>query len=289
MKDYRQIDINEWKQVGAGYNGQAFVSDNYPGMLLKISRTDMGTKDKIEHEFFDAKTAYNIGLPTPKVFEIVRDGNDYGYISQKIEGKKSIARLCADEPERIPEFAALMAKVGKELHQTHIELSEHVVSMKGLLQKAVAISPLLTDEQRELLSETTDAMPETGMCLHGDFQVGNLIVADGKHYWIDLGWLSQGYYMMDLAHLYKMMMEESVLPPVQNLTHMSREQMVAFWNSFAKAYVGQEDITALNEALLPYVVLDIVRSFYLHSNDDPRLLAYLRQRVIEDMRNFTSV
>ena len=63
MKDYRQIDLNEWKQVGAGYNGQAFVSDSYPGMLLKISRTDMGTVDKMEHEFFAAKTAYNLGLP----------------------------------------------------------------------------------------------------------------------------------------------------------------------------------------------------------------------------------
>jgi Ser/Thr protein kinase RdoA (MazF antagonist) len=119
-------------------------------------------------------------------------------------------------------------------------------------------------------------MPDEKTCLHGDFQPGNLLLAGGKCYWIDLGWLAQGWYMMDLAHLYKMMVEDSILPPVQDLTHLTREQMLAFWDAFARAYTGRDDIEALNRELRPYAVLDLVRTFHLHANDDPALLAFLK-------------
>ena len=73
------------------------------------------------------------------------------------------------------------------------------------------------------LSEWTkvDAMPDTQNCLHGDFQPGNIIMTGGQHYWIDLGWLSQGWYMMDLAHLYKMMIEDSMIPQVRTMLRHS--------------------------------------------------------------------
>jgi Ser/Thr protein kinase RdoA (MazF antagonist) len=127
-------------------------------------------------------------------------------------------------------------------------------------------------------------MPDTGTVLHGDFQPGNIIMADEKHYWIDLGWLSQGWYMMDLAHLYKMMVEDSVIPAVQELTHMTREQMLAFWDAFARAYTGTEDVEALNRTLRPYAALDIIRTFYLHQNDNPQFIAFLRMRIGEELK-----
>ena len=102
MKEYPQIDMSEWTLVGGGFNGEAFVSSAHPGLMLKIIRTDMGSAQKVEQEFYAAQTAYQAGLPTPKVYEIVRDGKDHGYLCQIIEGKKSLARLCADNPSRIP-------------------------------------------------------------------------------------------------------------------------------------------------------------------------------------------
>ena len=121
---YPQIDLSEWTQVGAGYNGQAFVSDAHPGVLLKLVRTDMGEAEKVEQEFYAARTAFEIGLPTPQMYEMVRDGEDHGYLCENIAGKKSFSRLCADDPERIPEFAAQMAELGHKLHDTPIPVSD---------------------------------------------------------------------------------------------------------------------------------------------------------------------
>ena len=276
MDRYPQVALGEWIQVGEGYNGQAFVSDAHPGVMLKLVRREMGAADKVEQEFYAAKTAYEIGLPTPQVYEIVRDGADHGYLCQIIAGKKSFARLCADRPERIPELAARMAVLGHALHATPIGLSDYIPNIKELLLKSLADSPLVDKRQRALLKETVLAMPDDRTCLHGDFQPGNLLLADGECYWIDLGWLAQGCPLMDLAHLYKMMVEDSVIPQVQDLTHMSREQMLAFWDAFARAYTGRDDIEAFNRELLPYAVLDIIRTFYLHAHDNPDLIAFLK-------------
>lgn len=134
MAGYPQIAIGEWTQVGEGYNGQAYVSAAHPGVMLKLVRRELGAAHKVEQEFQAAKTAYEIGLPTPQVYEIVRDGEDHGY-------------LC---------------------------------------------------------------------------------------------------------------------------------QMLAFWDAFARAYTGRDDIEALNRELRPYAVLDLVRTFHLHAQDKPDLVAFLK-------------
>jgi uncharacterized protein (TIGR02172 family) len=279
MSSYRQIDLSEWTLVGEGYNGQAFVSPAHPGVMLKLVRSEMGAESKVEQEFRASRTAYEMGLPVPQVYEIVRDGEDHGYLCQQIQGKRSMARLCADHPERIPELAGQMAQWGKALHRTPVKPNEEVPSMNTLLIKALETSPLLTHAQRERLEAITLSLPDTHTCLHGDFQPGNLILADDRYYWIDLGWLARGCYKMDLAHLYKMMVEDSVIPQVQDLTHMTREQMLQFWEAFAKAYTGTEDIEALNRELRPYAALDLVRTFHLHANNDPACLAFLKSRI----------
>ena len=244
MKEYPQIELSEWTQVGEGFNGQAFVSDAHPGVMLKLVTSDLGSVLKVEQEFYAAKTAYETGLPTPQVYEIVRNGNYHGYLCQVIEGKKSIARLCADAPDRISEYAQMMAEYGKALHNTPIAPNEYVIPMKALLTKALQSSPIVTDEQ---------------------------------------GWLSQGWYMMDLAHNYKMLIEDSMIPQVQDLTHMTQRQMIDFWNAFAKAYTGTDDVEALNRELRPYAALDMVRTSYLHPMNNPQLIAFFKSRITQDL------
>ena len=287
MKTYPQIELREWTLVGEGYNGQAYVSSYHPGVMLKLIRRELGQAHKVEQEFYAAKTAYDMGLPVPEVYEIVRDGEDHGYLCEMIGAKKSMARMCSEEPHRIPELAGVMARYSHALHGTPIEVNDYVHPIKDLLTKALETSPLVDEDQRKLLGKVVADMPDTKTCLHGDLQPGNLIVSKGDFFWIDLGWLGQGYYLMDIAHLYKMMVEDSVIPQVQELTHMTREQMLQFWDAFARAYTGTSDVEALNHKLLPYSALDIVRTYYLHERDVPEFRAYLSGRIDATLKQYT--
>ena len=283
MHDYPQIDLSAWTQVGEGYNGQAFISDANPGKLLKLVHGTLSSAEKVEQEFFAAQAAFEAGLPTPRVYEIVRNGLDHGYISERVVDKKSFSRLCADAPERIPENAALMARYGHELHAHPLAVSRYVPSLKPLLREAVAFAPFVTEAQRSRLTSLVEEMADTATAVHGDFQPGNLILSHEKPYWIDLGWLCVGDPVMDLAHLYKMMMEDSVIPAVQDLTHMNREQMISFWQAFAQAYTGQSDLSALEQKLRPYAALDVVRTYFFHPNEHPQFLAFCRGRMDENL------
>lgn len=283
MQSYRQIDLSVWTQVGEGYNGQAFISEAHPGKLLKLVHGALSSAEKVEQEFYASQAALEAGLPTPRVYEIVRNGPDHGYLSERIDGKKSFSRLCADAPERIPKYAAMMARYGHDLHAHPLSVNRHVPSLKSLLREAVAFAPFVTPVQRSRLNSLVDEMADTDTAVHGDFQPGNLILAGNKPYWIDLGWLCVGDPVIDLAHLYKMMMEDSVIPTVQDLTHMNREQMICFWKEFAKAYTRQPDISALEQKLRPYAALDVVRTYYFHPNEDPRFLAFCRSRMDADL------
>lgn len=277
---YPQVDIREWTAVGAGFNGTAYISESHPGILLKIVRSELGNIDSVRQEFLSARKAYETGLPTPKVYEIVRDGEHYGYTSQIIEGKKSIARLCADNPERIPEYAAMMARYGKKLHSTPIPADAQITPVKARLKKALESSMVLSDKTRPRLASLVGQMPDPPTFLHGDFQVGNLILSpEGKHYWIDLGWLSTGFPMLDIAHMYMMLVENSNIPAVQDLTHMTRGQMLAFWECFVKEYADTKDVSAFNKSIAPYAALDIVLSSYNHPNDNPQFIAFFSSRV----------
>ena len=287
MKTYPQIELREWTLVGEGYNGQAYVSSYHPGVMLKLIRRELGQAHKVEQEFYAAKTAYDMGLPVPEVYEIVRDGEDHGYLCEMIGAKKSMARMCSEEPHRIPELAGVMARYSHALHGTPIEVNDYVHPIKDLLTKALETSPLVDEDQRKLLGKVVADMPDTKTCLHGDLQPGNLIVSKGDFFWIDLGWLGQGYYLMDIAHLYKMMVEDSVIPQVQELTHMTREQMLQFWDAFARAYTGTGDVEAFNHKLLPYSALDIVRTYYLHERDVPEFRTYLSGRIDATLKQYT--
>ena len=82
MREYPQIELSEWTKVGEGYNGQAYVSDAHPGVMLKLIISDMGSAQKVEQEFYAAKTAFDMGLPTPKMAEAENDAFSPGCSSQ---------------------------------------------------------------------------------------------------------------------------------------------------------------------------------------------------------------
>ena len=192
------------------------------------------------------------------MYEIVEVGEHFGVKCQNIVGKKSFSRLCADDPSSIDARAIQMAQLLKSFHSVKVNDSQWIPSQKEVMLKAAENTTLIGGKAKERLIEFVKSIPESDHLLHGDLQMGNLILADEKPYWIDLGRASHGIPQFDLGHFFLFCNIFGKKDRVQAIAHMSDKQLVQFWNAFAKEYNGPDNMDAFLKDCCKYAALDII-------------------------------
>lgn len=257
MDTFPIIDLAQWKQVGEGGNGKTFVNDSRPDIILKVNNARLSTYEAVKHEYDVARAVGNLGLPVPQVYEIVRVADAYATISQLIKDKKSLSRICHDEPERTEEMGRLLCRKGKEMFATPCN-TEYFPSRKEQVLWAIEHSGFVSKKNRELIRAFAESIPDCTTCVHGDFQSGNIIQAGGSYYWIDLDRFAYGDPMFDIGHLYQICQIYAPMKQVQNIFHMTLDQFHRFWDAFAKEYTGAEDHTEFDHTAGRFACLDII-------------------------------
>lgn len=257
---YEDIDISAWTKVGEGGNGSVYTNPDEPDILLKVSNHTLseGTLEVISKEFYTSKAIFALGVPTPQMFGIVRVGEDYGIKCQQIEGKKSLSRMSGEDPDAIDRYAARMAQLAKQLHSTPAVGSEWIPSMKTLMLEVLDKTVMISGKTLQRVRAFVEGLEDASTLLHGDFTFSNLILADDKPYWIDLGRATHGLPLFDLGHFYLFCNIFSKKKRVQDIAHMTGEQMVRFWNSFALAYNGPEGLDAFMNQCKRFAGLDVL-------------------------------
>jgi len=268
--DFKIIDISTWTQVGEGGVGKTYTHPDNPNILLKVNRASMSDELTVKREVEASQHVFNLGLSTPRMYDIVRVGDAYGYTFERIKGKKSLSRICADDPSRIGEIATLLARKGKELHATPCDTAFFPSHKEGAL-KAIAAAVFADAADRQKLLTFVEGLDDVPTCIHGDFQTGNMILSEeGKPYWIDLGWFSYGLPMFDIGHLFLITQIYSQFQRMIDIIHMNREQLLTFWDAFATAYSGSADLAAFNAEAARFAAIDVCYISY----QDPRPEAF---------------
>lgn len=254
----KEIDITQWTKVGEGGNGATYTNEAEPGVLLKESYLELAKADDLVQEFNISQAIYELGIPTPRMIELVSVNGRAAIKCQAIDGKKSFARLCHDNPEKLDAYALEMARLAKEFHATSTAGVSAIPSMKALMTEAVAQSAMLSDKAKKRVQDFLDTLEDAPTLLHGDFTFSNIIRSNDKAYWIDLGRATHGSPYFDLGHFYLFCNIFSRKQRVQDIAHMTDEQMVQFWNTFAKAYAGEDKVADFNKTCKRFAALDIV-------------------------------
>ena len=254
----KELDITQWTKVGEGGNGATYINPAEPGILLKESYLEFAKADDLVQEFNLSKTIYQLGIPTPQMLELVSVNGRAAIKCQAIEGKSSFARLCHDNPEQLDDYALQMARLAKQFHATSAASEKAIPSMKALMTEAVAQSAMLSTKAQKRVQDFLDTVEDAPTLLHGDFTFSNLILASDKPYWIDLGRATHGSPFFDLGHFYLFCNIFGRQKRVQEIAHMTEQQMVQFWDTFAKAYAGEEKVADFNKTCKRFAALDIV-------------------------------
>ena len=257
MEEVQRIDLNDYTQIGEGGNGKTYVTSADSDEILKVNNARLSTWEAVKHEYDVSKAVASLGISVPAMYRIVQVGDAYATISQLIKGKKSLSRICHDEPERTEEMARLLCRKGKELFATPYN-TEFFPSRKAQALLAVERLAFVSRKNREKLRAFIENIPENNHCVHGDFQTGNIIQAGEDYYWIDLDRFGHGDPMFDIGHLFLICHVYAPMKQVQDIFHMTQEQFHRFWDAFAKDYTGQDDHAAFDAQAGRFAALDVI-------------------------------
>lgn len=235
--EVEKINLEDWTRFGEGNNGQSFYHTSDDSVVLKLNDSSW-SREKTLEEFNLSESVFRMGVRCPAVYSFVTDGGRFGYISQRIKGKRSFSRMIADEPSRIPELAAVFAARAKELHSTPCDTARFpsLLAQRKAMIDGCGVLP--DDIRARLESIYREFDPSATTCLHGDFHPGNLISGDGGEYWIDLGSFSYGDPMLDISTMY-MIAHYTPVKALESIFHMNRRQFCSFVDEFLKCYYGE--------------------------------------------------
>ena len=261
MKQYELIQLEDYTQSGEGGQGVAYTHKREK-RLAKLYNPGFDVDMAIE-EFEVARMVYESGIPTPRPFRLITDGERVGTEYELIEGKRSFARIISQQPERMQEISIRFANACKALHATAADVSR-IPSMKARMLEFIKREGMMPPFYRDRLLPVLEQIPDTPTCLHGDMQIGNIITDGTKDLWIDVGQFSYGSPLWDLSMCWRVC-QMSDPTQTDQLFHLTPEQMQQHWGIFACAYHGvtPQELGGVIREYLPYSAIKIPYMYYI--------------------------
>lgn len=266
MQHCESINLDEYRQSGEGGTAITY-KHNSRNSLAKLYKSGFEADMAIE-EFKVAQAVYDLGIPTPKPYRLVTDGERLGAEYEFISGKRSFARILSQEPEKMPELVEAFAKAALELHATATD-TDMIPAIREVLHSFYLSSDAVTSEYRKRALAFLDKIQEPFTCVHGDFHIGNIITDGNRTLWIDIGQFGYGAPEWDLGWFWTITHNLGD-NRADFLLHLTQETLVSFWDAFLPAYLGTSAPTALREytrKILAYYAVRVPFMFNLVHHD----------------------
>lgn len=242
------VDLKkDYRKSGEGANGDSYDCVNDASFMLKMYNTVYPT-EMIATELDIARKVFSLGIPSPQPGNLVTDGERIGIRFQRIFGKRSFARMIADEPERTEPYTRMFAQYCRRLHSTQCPdgmFPDGISQARNLLE----CDKVFTQDEKNVISTFIDSIPQCPTALHGDMHIGNLIstlpagsplAQEHTVNFIDLGQFSRGCPLIDLGMM-QIVCFHSDEGFRRETFHLTGEQTQAIWNIFVDEYFFSDD------------------------------------------------
>ncbi len=166
-----------------------------PGQIVKLFR--IGTSaDAVAAEGRKQAAAHSLGIPVPRLGEVVRIGDRWGLVMERIEGPTMMDQIMQDG-------SCLLASA-QSLADQHVALHRHrapagLPSLAEELRRKIARTGRLSPDERAAACAALAAMPTGDTLCHGDFHPGNILLSPAGPVLIDWSDASCGPPMADVA------------------------------------------------------------------------------------------
>ncbi len=285
-KALREISVEGKQILGRGGNGTVYRLDDET--IVKVYSTEHSL-EVIDRERAYAKAAFVAGIPTAIAFDTVKVGDSYGVIFEAMNSD-TLGHAIENEPERRDEYIMKYAQLVKQLHSTSIT-DGSIKSLKELLIKR-AESPVLLDfctqSEVNVLKDIVSSMAECDTLVHGDLHPGNIMINNGELMLIDMGELTRGLPIYDLASIYRDLMVGSKSSPETTARSigMNPELCIEVGKKFFAMYSGMTDPAQLEQYLkmigliFAFNVVLLIPDFPGAAQRGPAIIKNLMQPVV---------
>ncbi|MBP1754382.1 MAG: hypothetical protein H6Q59_780 [Firmicutes bacterium] len=212
--------------IGEGYTAEVYSWQE--GEILKLFRKEFPLGG-IEKEYEVSKEVERLGIPIPRVGEIIEYEGRTGIVYERIVGD-SLLKLITARPWSSGKYSRRLAELQYELHQCK---AKGLNSYKGSLEWGIQHSTLTEDQKQAVLNRLAQ-LPEGDRLCHGDFHPGNVLKT--KEDYIILDWMTAacGCPSMDVARTV-MLIKDAGLPG--NIPAIARLMINRTRRSLAQSYL----------------------------------------------------
>lgn len=193
----QKLSVTEEQRIGGGAASRVYALDN--GDIVKVLRN--GGVDEAEREILLSKWAFLKGIPTAISYDVADVDGHPGLVYEFL-GRENLRNAFRDRPES---FGELMDDYLKLLHTVNgiTDDEEYLPAAIDQYRASLeSLSDLLTAEEFEKTKALLESVPDSTAIIHGDCQIKNVRVVNGKLFLIDLDTLARGDSIFELAALF---------------------------------------------------------------------------------------
>ena len=227
----------------------ARVYDMGESMVLKLFKPGIPFA-AIQSEMVRTHAAFSSGIPVPDSFEIVRFGDSYGYLMEKMQGTGQ-EQMIIRHPEERRSLIIKFAEAVKAIHHIKVtdpglpDVREEVLYYSDILEKEYC-----SKEEAGRIRSIFERIPASDNFVHCDCHTGNAVIVGEEIHFLDLMFSGKGHPVFDFLAMYS---HYVFLPSFcteeefQKKNNMTRSDAKDLFDRFLESYYPGADAEKLSE------------------------------------------
>lgn len=254
---YKQITISGCEIIGKGSKSTVYryKSDK----IVKIYENN-DSLEVISLEQRLATKAYELGIPTPISFDLVKTEDKYGVMFELFQSK-SLSELIVNDIKNIDKYIIEYVKLLKLIHNTKVEPND-IPNIKDYVPVWVkGCEEVLDQESLNKINTLIDNIPDQLTMLHCDYHTNNVLKQDDKIILIDMDCLSYGHPIFELVNMYFAFVGIVEVYPdnADKFLGMNKKTANLIWDRFLPHYFDTSNESELLELTDKIRLLTFVR------------------------------
>ncbi|MHB8131337.1 MAG: phosphotransferase family protein [Mobilitalea sp.] len=173
--------MGKGKLIGVGNTAEVFAWGEKE--ILKLFRTEFFAEG-IDREYRISKEVEKLGLPVPRVGEMIEVEDRKGIIYERIFGVSMLKQIMS-RPWTARTYGKQVAAIHYQIHQCKIQ---GLPKQKETFEWNIRHTELLAEDTKQKILILLSKLPEGEVLCHGDFHPGNIIVDANKE--VILDWMT---------------------------------------------------------------------------------------------------